>query len=77
MYHIKASGKYRCVRICLKVRASVTAIVNNVLGTSLLCNLLQPRLFLIVARCPDNIALFSVKRVQCKVRTWDSFCFSF
>ena len=52
MYHIKANGKYRCVRICFIVRASETAVVNNVLGTSLLCQErswnvapLQPRLF--------------------------------
>ena len=73
MYHIKASRKDRCVRIYLIVRASVTGIVNNVLGTSLLCQerswnvaLLQSHLF--VARWPNNTALFSVKKIQCKTK---------
>ena len=67
MYRIKANRKDRCVRIYFIVRASVTGIVNNVLGTSLLCQErswnvapLQPRLF--VVRWPNNTALFSVKK---------------
>ena len=54
--------------------ASVTGIVKNVLGTSLLCNerswnvaSLQPRLF--VARCLNNTALLvQKKKVQCKTK---------
>ena len=53
--------------------ASVTGIVKNVLGTSLLCQErswnvapLQPRLF--VARWPNNTALLEQKKVQCKTK---------
>ena len=54
--------------------ASVTGIVKNVLGTSLLCHErswnvapLQPRLF--VARWPNNTALLvQKKKVQCKTK---------
>ena len=53
--------------------ASVTGIVNNFLGTSFLCQErswnvapLQPHLF--VAGWPNNAALFSVKKVQCKTK---------
>ena len=73
MYHIKANRKDRWVRIYFIVRASVTGIVNNILGTSLLCQErswnvapLQPRLF--VTRWPNNTAFFSVKKVQCKTK---------
>ena len=80
MYHIKANRKDRCVRIYFIVRASVTGIENNVLGTSLLCQEcswnvapLQPRLF--VARWPNNTALFTVKKVQCKTKLEHSIAF--
>ena len=73
MYHIKANRKDRCVRICFIARASVTGIVNNILGTSLLCQErpwnvapLQPRLF--VARWPNNTALATEEKVQCKTK---------
>ena len=73
MYQIKANRKDRCVRIYFIVRTSVTGIVNNVLGTSLLCQEhswnvapLQPRLF--VARRLNKTVLFSVQKVQCKTK---------
>ena len=51
----------------------MTGIVNNILGTLLLCQErswnvapLQPRLF--VTRWPNNTALFSKKKVPCKTK---------
>ena len=51
----------------------MTGIVNNILGTSFLCQErpwnvapLQPRLF--VARWPNNTALVTKEKVQCKTK---------
>lgn len=63
-----------------QLHTSTIGIFNNVLGTSLLCQEhswnvapLQPRLF--VARWPNNTALFSVKKVQCKTKSEHGIAF--
>ena len=66
--------------VIFQLHTSTIGIVNNVLGTSLLCQEhpwnvapLQPRLF--VARWPNNTALFSVKKVQCKTKSEHGIAF--